>query len=313
MDQRPPLRIACVDFWPGFEPPHLGQRHPLLHELARIEWSEDPASADLTFFSCFPERKKDRRPRDPRAVWGCPGPRVYYSAENIPVDFRQCDFAITFSRTLQDPRHLRLPNYVGRMAFFGFPPDALERLPSDPQALLAQKTRFAMFIQGNPVPFREDFVRRLSRYKRVDCAGPALNNMGFLADRMQKFALYREAKFAVTFENESALGYTTEKLPEAFLGQTVPIYWGDPGVALDFNPGALIQVAGPADVEAAIERLIAIDRDDEAYLRLLCAPRFPAEGPPTCTDPANQRRFFTRLLQAATRRNRPSGLRPILT
>lgn len=306
MDHRPPLRIACVDFWPGFEPPHLGQRHPLLHELARIEWSEDPANADLTFFSCFPERKKDRRSRDPRSVWGCPGPRVYYSAENIPVDFRQCDFAITFSRTLLDERHLRLPNYVGRMAFFGFPADALLDLPQDPEALLARKTRFAMYIQGNRVPFREEFVQRLSRYKRVDCAGPSLNNVGFLADRMQKFELYRESKFAVTFENESALGYTTEKLPEAFLGQTVPIYWGDPAVTLDFNPAALIQVAGPADVDAAIERIIALDQDDRAYLRLLSAPRFLGQTPPACTTPTTQRHFFSRLLAAAvTRTERP--------
>jgi hypothetical protein len=299
MSPKPHLRIACVDFWASFEPADIGKRHPVLAELAEIEWCDDPSRADLTIFSCFPNGIKNPRYRDPRSWTKCPGPRLFYCAENIPADFTKADFAITFSRTLLDGRHLRLPNYLARMPLFGFSADALLKAPADPARLLAQKTRFCMYIQGNRVPFRERFVLALSRYKPVDCAGPSLNNTGFLAGRMQKFDLYRESKFAVTFENEAALGYTTEKLTEAFLADTLPIYWGDPAVGLDFNLGAMVRVANAADVEAAIERIIALDRDDAAYVAALGARRYACEGYPISNDPQRIRAFFEKVLLSA--------------
>ena len=47
----------------------------------------------------------------------------------------------------------------------------------------------------------------------------------------------------------------------------MPIYYGDPDVGADFNLRSFIQV-DPANLEEAVERVIALDRDDEAYLRM---------------------------------------------
>ncbi len=216
------LKLACVDFWPGFEARELLLRFPELAAAAPIVPVGDPRAADLVIASVFVDGRRQSRPRDPARAFGAGGTRLFYTAENVRPDFEACDFALSFCRELVDPRHLRVPNYVGTTRCFGFQDGELYQPAADPGGVRRAKTRFCTYVQGNRVALREEFVRRLARYKRVDCAGPSLNNTGFVADRVQKYALYRESKFAVTFENEAAVGYTSEKLPDALLARALP-------------------------------------------------------------------------------------------
>ena len=292
------LRVSCVDFWSHFEAPALLVRFPELAALADVELVDDPRAADLVVFSCFPEGTRSVRPRDPRSWTGTDAVRLFYTAENVRPDLRTCDFALSFCRDLVDPRHLRVPNYVGAQRFHRVPAGALAAPPADPTAALAAKTRFCTYVQGNPVPLREEFVRRLSRYREVTCAGPSLNNTGYVADRAKKYELYRESKFAVTFENESALGYTSEKLPDALAADCVPLYRGDPTVHRDFDPRCFLNLADFPDMDALIERVVALDQDDAAYLEVLGAPRGVQDFGPALTA------FFTRVLDEVERRAR---------
>ncbi len=200
------VRVAFLDFWPRFEPDHFLRRFPAFVELARPEVVADASAADLVVFSCFVDGERRTRPRDPRGAAGARGDRLFYTGENVRPDFATCDFALSFCREIVDPRHLRLPNYVGNHLLHGFADAALYAPPTDVAALRRAKTRFCAYVQRHRVPRREEFVRALSSYERVDCAGPSLNNTGFVADRARKYELYRESKFAVTFENEAAVG-----------------------------------------------------------------------------------------------------------
>jgi alpha(1,3/1,4) fucosyltransferase len=297
------LRVAFVDFWPSFEPTEFARRFPVFAALDPLELVEDPRAADLVVFSCFPNGQRTSQPRDPHALPGVKGLRLFYSAENVRPDFQSADFALSFCRDLVDARHLRLPNYVGTQLLHGFAPDALSNPPSDPAALRRSKTRFCVYVQGNRVAFREDFVRELSTYKRVDCAGPSLNNTGFVADRKRKYELYRESKFAVTFENEAALGYTSEKLPDALLSGCVPIYWGDPSVELDFDPRCFVHRRDHPSIASLVKRIAALDRDDAAFEAMLGAPRIPAGRVADGMDPATLRAYFERVFAAARARS----------
>ncbi len=292
------LRACSLDFWSGFEDPEFSRRFPALSDVVEVEWVERPEDAELLVFSCFPEGQRTTRPRDPHSWTGGRGLRLFYTPENVRPDFRTCDFAMSFARELVDPRHLRTPNYLGTCHTFGFGGDSLLTPPADPAAILAGKTRFCAYVQGNRVPSRERFVRALQRHAEVVCAGPSLNNTGGNVDRVGKYALYRECKFAIAFENESAVGYTTEKLPDALLSACVPIYSGDPTVQLDFDPGCFLDRADFSSEEALIERILELDRDDEAYLALLGAERYPAGRRPEATEPAAQRAFFERVVRA---------------
>jgi alpha(1,3/1,4) fucosyltransferase len=294
------LRVACVDFWPGFEPGQLLRLFPELAQVAEVELVPEPARAELIVFSTFVDGRKVARPRDPRSL-DARGTRLFYTAENVRPDFATCDFALSFCRELVDARHLRVPNFVVTQRAHGYAGDALLHPHPDPAAARRAKTRFCAYVQGNRVALREEFVQKLARYKRVDCAGPSLNNTGFVADRRQKYELYRASKFAVTFENEPALGYTTEKLPDALLEHCVPIYFGDPTVRLDFDPACFLHLRDFPTAEALIERIAELDQDDAAYERLLGARRLPGGVLPPHADPAVLRAFFARVAEAARR------------
>jgi len=296
-----PLRVAFVDFWPGFAPADFTVRFAEFGEAAGAGGCEvvaDARAADLVVASCFPDGQRTTRPRDPRTTAGARGVRLFWTGENVRPDFSTCDFALSFCRDLVDPRHLRVPNYVGLHRVHGLAAD-LYAPPADPTALLRGKTRFCAYVQKNRVAMREEFVRALSRRRRVDCAGPSLNNMPFPAERGAKYSLYRESKFAIAFENEAAAGYTSEKLPDALLGGCVPVYWGDPTVARDFHPGCFLDRRDFASDAELIERILALDRDDAAYVALLSAPRRPARPLRDGTDPSTLRRFFAEVVAAA--------------
>lgn len=77
-------------------------------------------------------------------------------------------------------------------------------------------------------------------------------------------AFINEYKFNLAFENSSYPGYVTEKLMHALQANTVPIYWGDPGVRSDFNPKRFVNVHDFTSDGALLEHLIGLDRDDDA-------------------------------------------------
>ena len=294
------LRVAFLDFWPGFAPADFTVRLQEFSDAAgAVEVVADARAAELVVFSCFPDGARTTRPRDPRAWAGARGVRLFWTGENVRPDLATCDFALSFCRDLVDPRHLRVPNYVGIQRLHGLAAARPYEPPDDPRGLLRRKTRFCAYVQKHRVPMREAFVQALARVKRVDCAGPSLNNMPFPAERGAKYGLYRESKFAVAFENEAAVGYTSEKLPDALLGGCVPIYWGDPTVARDFHPGCFLDRRDFPSDAALIERILQIDRDDDAYLALLSARRRPERALRDGTDPARLRGFFEEVVAAA--------------
>ena len=59
-------------------------------------------------------------------------------------------------------------------------------------------------------------------------------------------------------------GYISEKLIDAFLCRTVPIYWGAPDIAEWFDPAGMILVDGEADILSAVQGLGARDHDEFA-------------------------------------------------
>jgi hypothetical protein len=287
------VRIAFRDFWAGFEPAHFFRRHPGFTRDFHFELSPRP---DLLIHSCFPRQVKvDEVPRIDDAAT-----RLFYTAENTPTDLSRSDFALGFDRDVDCERYLRLPNYVATQAYFGFAPDALVgRTRRDLAPILARPRGFCAFVQGHSVPWRDAFVRQLSARQRVDCGGPVLNNVGYTVGREAKYEFLRRYRFAICFENQRARGYVTEKLNDALLCDAVPIYCGDPSVALDFAPGSYLDLADFESPAALIERVLEIDRDPAAYRDLLAAAAYPGDGPSPWLDPERERAFVDRVCSAA--------------
>jgi hypothetical protein len=112
----------------------------------------------------------------------------------------------------------------------------------------------------------------LSKYRHVDSAGRHLNNTGFRI--VDKASLQKGYKFSIAFENSSSPGYTSEKIVQAYAAGTVPIYWGDPDVGLDFNSESFVNCHDYPSFEMAIERVIELDNNEQAFARMYEAPFF---------------------------------------
>ncbi|MEW6743582.1 MAG: glycosyltransferase family 10 [Planctomycetota bacterium] len=290
------IRINFRHFWPGFTFASFKQRFPFLLRHWRFELSDRP---DVLFYSCFPPNA--RQAVVPKVDDACT--RVFITHENLRPDLATCDFAISFTRDIDSDRHLRLPNYVCRLFGLGIHPAALVKRNDRIDVIRAAKTHFCVFVQSHDVAFRNDFVRRLARYRLVLCAGPCLNNTGtpLPAGWRPKLDLLQRYKFVVAFENESSPGYTTEKITDAMLVRSVPLYWGDPSVHLDFNPRSFVNFHELENVEEIIDRVVTLDRDDALYEEMLTQPYYAGDRVPPHCDPATILPFFSKIFEAAGR------------
>ena len=59
---------------------------------------------------------------------------------------------------------------------------------------------------------------------------------------------------------------------EALITNTIPIYWGDPKIGNDFNTKAFINAHDFESMDAVIEHVKKVDRDEELYRQYLSEP-----------------------------------------
>jgi hypothetical protein len=267
-DPRPVVRIAFAGFWDDFDD-RDNFFTKLLAPHYRLVHSPSP---DYVIHSAIGSRRKDHRRYD------CV--RIFYTGENLAPDWFATDWAFTFEYT-GHPRHFRLPHWAfyADVAALVKPPDY------DPAAVLERKRKFCAFVVSNPLcRTRNDFFRRLSRYKPVDSGGKVLNTLGHRVG--DKLAFLADYKFTIAFENESHPGYTTEKVVEPMLVDSIPIYWGDPLVGRDFDTRSFLSAHDSPSLDDLVDRVVAVDRDPALHLALLQRPWYRGNTVPRCVDPA---------------------------
>jgi len=188
--------------------------------------------------------------------------RIYFTGENIRPDFTVCDYSFSFDYDSYDGRNLRLPLY----AMYGDTNKLL--LPKDPQSILRGKTKFCNFIYSNErAKERKQFFDLLSKYKKVDSGGKAFNNLGYTVSN--KLDFIKDYKFTIAFENTSFTGYTTEKIFEPMLVNSIPIYWGNSNIKLDFNTRSFVNVHEFDSLQDVVDKVIELDKSDELYSEIL--------------------------------------------
>jgi hypothetical protein len=278
---RPTIRVDFADFWPGFDKADnwlvdtLGVRFDVVV-------TDEP---DVLFYSCYG--------RD-HLLARCT--RVLVSWENRGWGFSDCDWAFT-SDVSGAPRHYRLPLWVAHLDV----PFAQPMI--DARASLQQKTGFASIVVSNSGGTTRNRIQQaLAAHRPIASGGRFGNNVGGpVADKLEFIAQF---KFNIAFENSSFPGYTTEKLLDALKANTVPIYWGNPAVASDFNPGRLVNYHDFGSEQALVRRVLELDEDDEAYCEVLSQPWFPNGVPPAC---ARHEAFLDRVQEILEWRGTPVG------
>ncbi|EKE91342.1 glycosyltransferase family 10 domain-containing protein [Helicobacter pylori] len=220
--------------------------------------------------------------------------RVFYTGENEVPNFNLFDYAIGFDELDFRDRYLRMPLYYDRLhhkaesvndttAPYKIKPDSLYALKkpshhfkenhphlcavvndeSDPL-----KRGFASFVASNPnAPKRNAFYDALNSIEPVTGGGSVKNTLGYNVKNKNEFL--SQYKFNLCFENSQNYGYVTEKIIDAYFSHTIPIYWGSPSVAKDFNPKSFVNVCDFKNFDEAIDYVRYLHTHPNAYLDML--------------------------------------------
>lgn len=203
---------------------------------------------------------------------------VYFSFEAVEPDLNLFDYAVVHDCRAEIMDRLgRCPVSV----FNNFDSVYSDLLHGcyDPELALKTKSRFCSFLYSNAKAHqRRDWLfRTLSDYKRVDSLGPHLNNCNMKTSRSEKnwrqlaIEIKRPYKFDIAAENARYSGYTTEKIMSSFAANAIPIYWGNPDIAEEFNPDSFVNANGMTS-EELIDKVRTIDGDDGLWCKMAAAP-----------------------------------------
>lgn len=241
------IKIDFADFWGGFDKTN-NYFYNLLKEEFDVEISNNP---DYLFFSVFGNAHQNYK---------CT--RIFYTGENVapPV----CDYSFSFDYN-DSLTNYRLPHYLLYDGYY-----ELQRDKVIDESMLNRK--FCNFIASNGAcQQRNEFVTKLSKYKLVDCGGRWMNNIGYAVDNKLEFQkLY---KFSIAFENNAYRpqhpGYTTEKIMQPMQAMSIPIYWGNPLINLEFNNSSFVNWYDYNSDELVIDKIIELDKNPDIYLNML--------------------------------------------
>ena len=269
---RPQLRLGFTGFWDTFDP-RDNYFTRLLSRRYDVVVCDRP---DFLIHSCIGKGRHDHRRHE--------GVRIFYTGENVPADWLSTDWAFTFEHD-PHPRHFRLPHWP----FYVDPRQLVKPAEVDVERIMAAKSRFCGFVVSNPLcNARNEFFRRLSKYKPVCSGGKVLNTLGHrVAD---KRAFLAECRFTIAFENESHPGYTTEKVVEPMLVDSIPIYWGDPLIGREFDTRSFLSAHDcgarrlSAMLDELVDRVVAVDRDPDLLRVLLARPWLRGNRVPGSVD-----------------------------
>lgn len=229
---KPDLKIWFADFWPEWNVEDFIT--PILNGHFNVTLSK--SNPDVLFHSIF-----NRMAETPK--FKCK--KLLILAENWRPHQFGSDYSISF-----DPHsktNFRLPLW---QIYWLMKPELKDRLFN--RKRLDNFERFCAFTVSNPSNMlRNNHFDLISSYKRVDSYGKVRMNTfelknatdgKYWRDAKDEFFLKHSHKFMMAYENSSYPYYSTEKLMDAFLVGSMPIYWGDPKIEQDWNPKAFINV-----------------------------------------------------------------------
>ena len=256
------LKVAFVDFWPEWKDEDFIT--PILE--TQYELIEDRQNPDVVFHSVF-GRQAD----------GYDCRKVLFLGENKRPGAYNTTYSISFDPVTET--NFRLPLW---QVFLLRKPSLMDSLFE--RFRHPKFDEFCSFTVSNPANFiRNSVFQQLNSYKMVKSYGRYLTNSHELQeasrdrywrDAKEEFFRSRAHKFCIAYENNPYRYYCTEKLMDAFLGGSMPIYWGDPRVAEDWNEKAFINATRMSDVASEVKRL---DRSDALFMERYAQPVFTDE------------------------------------
>jgi hypothetical protein len=136
------------------------------------------------------------------------------------------------------------------------------------------------YCASNPQYHRDALFKLLQQQDSTahglgKCMGTPGYQVGEHSTWRDNWSYYRNYRFAIAMENKAIGGYVTEKLLNAILGGSIPIYYGDPTwVKQNFNEKAIIFVQDFSSLEECAAYILHVDKTPELLNQYQSQPVF---------------------------------------
>lgn len=206
--------------------------------------------------------------------------KLYITPENDVPNFNTCDYAISQNHLIFENRHCRIP-------FFVFNKEYKLLCNNQKYSVKDAFNRNFCFtcISDNVTadPQRINFFIQLHQKKSIVSMGKELNTIGYVLPKRgdfpenndgiytnpSKIQMANKFKFTLALENSCVNGYITEKITDAFIANTIPIYFGANDIKKEFNSKSFINILDFSTFDDAINYILMINNDKTKYLNML--------------------------------------------
>lgn len=231
-----------------------------------IEWAQ-PSRADLLVVGPFTQLRKKLRwlPKPLRPTLDALAETLrsrhlpltlFQTGENLRHDQVKADYSLSFDLAVENSKHRRFPYWMEMVDWrhegiggnlnprFGKLLD-LNRLALPLGAAFLQKPRSAAVFASHLREPRAMLFGAVERVVPIHGFGPVFDKKirHHSESNFTKVDVLRDFAFNLCPENSMYPGYYTEKIPEAFMADCLPLTWTDSNVAVDFNPKAILNLA----------------------------------------------------------------------
>lgn len=131
-----------------------------------------------------------------------------------------------------------------------------------------KRNGFVSVFMNNPHPMRIRAIEKLSKIGDVAIFGRY--NGRYVQD---KVGTANNFKFNLCFENDLYPGYVTEKVLEAWLSESIPLYWGDDAGGV-LNPDAVVNLRDFSSMETFLDYVETLHRSPEKMAKMIGQPLF---------------------------------------
>lgn len=204
--------------------------------------------------------------------------KIYISHENKRYDEIKADFYITSDFGNSNPNHLRIPIWkeyidwknhgiirestIHSLRFGEF--YNLKKLQEPQGDNFLEKPRNISLFSSHLNEPRFSMYKIFKNHFSVDGFGPYFNKTIINHNKSPFFKkdILKNYAFNLCPHDSIYPGYYGEKIPDAFLGKSLPISWADKNINKDFNEKSFINLIDYMSDESSYEEIIKLMKDD---------------------------------------------------
>ena len=258
------MNISYIDMWPGFDV-HSNWFNLVFKDLLNgkeINFNSSPEEADLVLGATFGKRIESIK--NDKAI------KIFYTGENKSPNLINYNYSLSFEFDTHNGRNFRLPHWYLYINWWNEPnfihaeikkSDLLYQWDIDE---VWNRQHFCSIVIGNPVANRLEVANKLNEYKPVYGFGSVFNN-SFAGSKIE---LLKNFRFNICFENTISSGYITEKLLEAKVAGTIPLYFGHDSVRKDFNSLGLINYKNFLDLDNFYKYVQYLEKNKDSFANI---------------------------------------------